>query len=86
MNAKDFLDLMGEIDGDLIVNAKEPVAPRRAPAWRKLTVIAAAACLLVGVLSALVLIGTLFKNLCDIWRGNRACDNRCLLCNPRKVG
>ena len=57
MNAKDFLDLMGEIDGDLIVNAKEPVAPRRAPAWRKLTVIAAAACLLVGVLSALVLIG-----------------------------
>ena len=57
MNAKDFLDLMGEIDGDLIVNAKQPVAPRRAPAWRKLTVIAAAACLLVGVLSALVLIG-----------------------------
>lgn len=57
MNAKDFLDLMGEIDGDLIVNAKLPVAPRRAPAWRKLTVIAAAACLLVGVLSALVLIG-----------------------------
>ena len=57
MNAKDFLDLMGEIDGDLIVNAKQPVAPRRAPAWRKLTVIAAAACLLVGILSALVLIG-----------------------------
>ncbi|MBQ5361794.1 MAG: hypothetical protein IIU63_00460, partial [Clostridia bacterium] len=57
MKANEFLNLMGEIDDSLIVNAKNAPAPHRSPAWRKLTVIAAAACLLVGILSALVLIG-----------------------------
>ncbi|MBQ1232541.1 MAG: hypothetical protein IIX86_03320 [Clostridia bacterium] len=57
MKANEFLNLMGEIDDDLIINAKNVSTPHRSPAWRKLTVIAAAACLLVGILSALVLIG-----------------------------
>ncbi len=56
MKANEFLNLMGEIDGDLIVNAKKVPAPRRSPAWRKMLIIAAAACLLVGVLTVMILI------------------------------
>lgn len=56
MKANEFLHLMGEIDDDLIVNAKKAPAPKRSPAWRKTLCIAAAACLIVGILTATILI------------------------------
>ncbi|MBQ2806799.1 MAG: hypothetical protein IJF08_07085 [Clostridia bacterium] len=54
MKANDFLHLLGEIDDDLIVNAKKAPAPKRSPAWRKTLCIAAAACLIVGILTATI--------------------------------
>lgn len=54
MKAKEFLHLMGEIDDDLIVNAKKAPALKRSPAWRKTLCIAAAACLIVGILTATI--------------------------------
>ena len=54
MKANDFLHLLGEIDDDLIVNAKKAPALKRSPAWRKTLCIAAAACLMVGILTAMI--------------------------------
>ncbi len=56
MNGTEFLRLMGEIDGGLIVNAKDVPAPHRSPAWRRMLIIAAAACLVVGALTAMIVI------------------------------
>lgn len=56
MKANEFLNLMGEIDDSLIVNAKNAPVSHRSPAWRRMLIIAAAACLVVSVLTAMIVI------------------------------